>query len=201
MKLEKFFQPVLVLVLALLLSACGSDNSTTDTTSYNPSTTSQSVTDFESFKTKVIDGNFIVQDQDSLELWFEDYIVDINTQDSTEWWIFTVNSSMNYNYQRLGIFFREESYNYVDHKNGQFDSAVETTHKQILDKLKAIIDKTKKYEKVYFLQAAYDVTTTDDKIYRIDLNSPLVANPIAFEDRSDPEEYKGYKQIQQYPYY
>ncbi|HLE10267.1 MAG: hypothetical protein A2504_04795 [Bdellovibrionales bacterium RIFOXYD12_FULL_39_22] len=199
MKVIKSTTLLASILTILFLASCGSDNktvpsktptsgtnpATTPTTGYHPTDTHQFIYAITEFKKKVVAGSFR-RPLGDFTVTYRDYINSIEIEDHCSWDWLTCNS-YSQDYDRKGYFDRSEIDAVVHHENGEYDSAVETTHQAVINKLINILNK-KKFER-RMGDAAYEITTTENKVYFIDLNVPVAVNPVYYYNLVTGEGY------------
>lgn len=164
-------------------SASPSPQSQTPQITYNPVDFYQTISNFETFKVKVRDGQFIKKTI------FDD-VTDVS-YDMTE---FRDENS------NIGSFFREENLDseIIKHENGSFDSSYQASRLSIVSHFNDILDHVNTLDGyTYMGGASFKVSDSrNGNTYTIDLNEPIVANPVYYFNKKDNGGYKLY-----YSYY
>lgn len=136
------------------------------------------IADYSQFTTEVNAGRFLARPYKNTYFQMNEFEIDIN-----KIWFFKTSTL-----KTISTFFRSELENgQIDHANGFRDSSIETTRAEIVTKLKNIVANANMYS--YQGGAFFLIQTKDGDMYGIDLNAPIVANPIYFVDHESQEGY------------
>ena len=209
----KIFNLLAVLSLALLLSACGDDDNktkkvvTTSTspitapTGYNPTNEYQTVADFNTFRTKVAAGNFKIPNSYS-QFRFDEYSQDIQTSDYNCGWNFDLfrweseTQTCQYSQYRTvldGEFLRSETGGNLIYENGLVSFQSGISHTAIISSLLQLIEESRYgnnlYRQTHLGESRYKISTDNGISAIIDLNIPLIANPVEFINHNDGYSY------------
>ncbi len=185
---------LILLVWSLLIAlSCGSDNGVTrggnappvvdhyPTFSYNPVVYYTVTDDFKEFKELVIRGQFVYPSSGWIDYNMTEYEVE-----KTEDFCLRFSTCTTFDYNRISVFTRINDDNSIIHPNGKYDRAIERSYEAIQKRLYDIINDAVEYRYLNTAEIGYRgvggfrIKAKDGNYYDIDLNRPLIVNPVYF---------------------